>query len=143
MLFLGGYEFLDPPPQITAKGVVAAPSDSARKLNARIAFFYPYTAITPAMCMYVTGIGSQYLVTMRGAEASTSTVTATTGSRSRRISPRAASGRSCSITRDTVDAADRAGQARHRQPDRHGADRGRRNAPAISGTISRIVLRSA
>jgi hypothetical protein len=65
MLFSGGYEFLDPPPQVTADGVVPAPSDGARKLNARIAFFYPYTGITPAMCMRVPGIGSQYLVTMR------------------------------------------------------------------------------
>ncbi len=51
MLFAGGYEFLDPPPQITADGAVAVPGDGARKLNARTAFFYPYTGITPAMCM--------------------------------------------------------------------------------------------
>ena len=65
MLFTGGYEFLDPPPQLTADGAVPAPSDGARKLNARTAFFYPYTGITPAMCMRVPGIGSQYLVAMR------------------------------------------------------------------------------
>jgi hypothetical protein len=65
MLFAGGYEFLDPPPQVTADGAVPSPSDGARKLNARIAFFYPYTGITPAMCMRVPGIGSQYLVAMR------------------------------------------------------------------------------
>ena len=64
-LFAGGYDFLDPPPQITAKGVVPSPSDGARKLNARIAWFYPYTGVTPAMCMRLTGIGSQYLVAMR------------------------------------------------------------------------------
>ena len=34
-------------------------------LNARIAFFYPYTGITPAMCMRLPGIGSQYLIAMR------------------------------------------------------------------------------
>jgi hypothetical protein len=68
MLFLGGYEFLDPPPQITADGVVRSPSDGARKLNARIAFFYPYTGITPAMCMRLTGIGSQYVMAMRGGD---------------------------------------------------------------------------
>ena len=66
-LFVGGYDFLDPPPQITAKGVVPGPSDGARKLNARIAWFYPYTGISPAMCMRLTGIGSQYLVAMRDA----------------------------------------------------------------------------
>jgi hypothetical protein len=47
MLFVGGYEFLDPPPQITADGAVPVPGDGARKLNARTAFFYPYTGITP------------------------------------------------------------------------------------------------
>jgi hypothetical protein len=68
MLFIGGYEFLDPPPQITAEGVVPSPSDGARKLNSRIAFFYPYTGITPAMCMRLTGIGSQYVMAMRGGD---------------------------------------------------------------------------
>ncbi|WP_401000613.1 DUF1254 domain-containing protein [Agromyces sp. GXQ0307] len=68
MLFLGGYEFLAPPPEITPEGVVAVPDDGARKLNARIAFFYPYTGITPAMCMRLTGIGSQYLIAVRDAD---------------------------------------------------------------------------
>jgi len=65
MLFVGGYQFLDPPPEITPDGPVPYPSDGARKLNARIAFFYPYTGITPAMCMHLTGIGSQYVMAMR------------------------------------------------------------------------------
>jgi hypothetical protein len=65
MLFVGGYQFLDPPAQITADGPVPGPSDGARKLNSRIAFFYPATGITPAMCMRLTGIGSQYLIAMR------------------------------------------------------------------------------
>ena len=68
MLFVGGYEFMDPPPQITADGAVPSPSDGARKLNARIAFFYPYTGITPAMCMRLTHIGSQYVIAMRDAD---------------------------------------------------------------------------
>lgn len=68
MLFAGGYDFLAPPPEITPNGVQPVPSDGARKLNARIAFFYPYTGITPAMCMRLTGIGSQYLIAMRDAE---------------------------------------------------------------------------
>jgi hypothetical protein len=67
-LFKGGYEFLDPPPQITADGVVAAESDGARKLNSRTAFFYLATVITPAMCMRLTGIGSQYLLATRDSE---------------------------------------------------------------------------
>ena len=68
MLFTGGYEFLDPPPQITAEGVIPSPSDGALKLNARIAFFYPYTGITPAMCMRLPGIGSQYLIASRDSD---------------------------------------------------------------------------
>jgi hypothetical protein len=68
MLFVGGYDFLDPPPQIGADGGVAGPSDGARKLNARTAFFYPYTGITPAMCMRIPGIASQYLITMRSGD---------------------------------------------------------------------------
>jgi hypothetical protein len=64
MLFVGGYEFLDPPPELTADGAVTGPSDGARKLNARTAFFYPYTGITPAMCMRLPGLGSQYLIAM-------------------------------------------------------------------------------
>ena len=68
MLFTGGYQFLDPPPEITADGPVAGPSDGARKLNSRIAFFYPATGITPAMCMRLTGIGSQYLIAMHDSD---------------------------------------------------------------------------
>jgi hypothetical protein len=62
MLWEGGYEFLTAPPMITANGVEQCPSDGARKINARIAFLYPYTGITPAMCMRLTGIGSQYIL---------------------------------------------------------------------------------
>jgi len=66
-LFVGGYEFLTPPPDITADGVKPHPSDGARKLNSRIAFFYPATGDTPAMCMRLTGVGSQYLLAARDA----------------------------------------------------------------------------
>jgi hypothetical protein len=62
-----GYEFLTPPPLITANGVEQSPSDGARKHNARIAFFYAYTGVTPAMCMRLTGIGSQYVFATRDA----------------------------------------------------------------------------
>lgn len=60
-LFVGGYEFLMPPPRITDQGVESYPNDGARKLNARTAMFYVATGITPAMCMRLEGIGSQYL----------------------------------------------------------------------------------
>ncbi len=67
-LFVGGYEFLNPPPQITAEGAIAGPSDGARKLSARTNFFYMATGTTPAMCMRLTGIGSQYIYAMRDGE---------------------------------------------------------------------------
>ena len=67
MLWVGGYEFLTPPPEITAEGVKQRPSDGARKLNSRSAFYYPATGNTPAMCMRLTGIGSQYLMASRDA----------------------------------------------------------------------------
>jgi hypothetical protein len=47
-LFAGGYEFLDP-------------DTGARLLGARTAFFYIATGITPAMCMELPEVGSQYL----------------------------------------------------------------------------------
>ena len=64
MLFVGGYQFLDPPPEITPDGPVPYPSDGARKLDSRTSFFYMATGTTPAMCMRLTGIGSQYLYAM-------------------------------------------------------------------------------
>ena len=60
-LFVGGYEFLTTPPQITKDGVEPFPSDGARKLNSRTWFFYLATGITPAMCMRLENVGSQYL----------------------------------------------------------------------------------
>ena len=60
-LFTGGYEFMTPPPEITKEGVKPYPSDGARKLNARTWFFYLATGITPAMCMRLENLGSQYL----------------------------------------------------------------------------------
>jgi len=69
-LWVGGYQFLTPPPEITAEGVVQHESDGARKLNSRIAFLYPATGVTPAMCMRLTGIGSQYLIASRDADGS-------------------------------------------------------------------------
>jgi len=62
MLFVGGYNFETPPPQVSADGVITPyPATGARTLNARTAMFFYATGITPAMCMRLTGIGSQYL----------------------------------------------------------------------------------
>ncbi|MBW2556323.1 MAG: DUF1254 domain-containing protein [Deltaproteobacteria bacterium] len=62
MLFEGGYEFLNPPPSITKEGIIQSPNSGARKLHSRTSFFYTATGITPAMCMLLTGVGSQYLI---------------------------------------------------------------------------------
>jgi hypothetical protein len=60
-LWEGGYEFLNPPPTITKEGVKPLPNSGARKLHARTTFLYYATGITPAMCMRLTGVGSQYI----------------------------------------------------------------------------------
>ena len=62
MLFVGGFEFTNPPPEITPEGVKPYPNKGARRLHSRTSMFYTATAITPAMCMRLTGVGSQYLV---------------------------------------------------------------------------------
>jgi hypothetical protein len=61
-LFVTGYEFETPIPLITPEGVKPFPRTGYRTLDARSAFFYGVTGITPAMAMRLTGIGSQYLL---------------------------------------------------------------------------------
>ena len=60
-LFISGSEFETPIPMITREGVKPFPPTGYRTLDARTAFFYGITGITPAMAMRLTGIGSQYL----------------------------------------------------------------------------------
>jgi len=67
MLFVGGYEFETPPPMVTREGIVPYPNTGARTLNPRTTFFIGYTGITPAMCMRIPGIGSQYLLATKDA----------------------------------------------------------------------------
>jgi hypothetical protein len=62
MLFVGGFEFTNPPPMLTPDGIKPFPDKGARQLHSRTSFFYTATAVTPAMCMRLTGVGSQYLV---------------------------------------------------------------------------------
>jgi len=64
MLFATGYEFETPIPMITPEGAKPFPATGYRQLDARTAFFYGVTAITPAMAMRLPGIGSTYLWTM-------------------------------------------------------------------------------
>ena len=62
MLFVGGFDFTNPPPMITAEGLQPFPNKGARQLHSRTSFFYTATGITPAMCMRLTNVGSQYLI---------------------------------------------------------------------------------
>ena len=68
LMFGRGYNFETPPPLVTEEGIKPFPPTGARALNARTMFFYGYTGITPAMCMRLTGIGSQYLVASKDAD---------------------------------------------------------------------------
>ena len=64
MLWVGGYDFETPPPEVSATGAITVnPPTGARTLNSRTAMFFYATDITPAMVMRLTGIGSQYLGT--------------------------------------------------------------------------------
>ncbi len=67
-LWVGGYSFETPPPLVTKDGIEPLPATGARTLNARTSFFYAYTGITPAMCMRLTGVGSQYIVAFKDSE---------------------------------------------------------------------------
>jgi hypothetical protein len=60
-LFVGGYNFMQPPPEVTKEGVKPYPYTGAHTLDARAAFFYVATGVTPAMVMRLPNIGSQYL----------------------------------------------------------------------------------
>jgi len=64
-LWVGGYGFETPPPLVTKDGIEPLPATGARTQNARTSFFYAYTGITPAMCMRLTGVGSQYIVAFK------------------------------------------------------------------------------
>ncbi len=63
-LFVSGYEFETPIPEITKDGAKPYPATGYRLLDSRTAFFYGVTGITPGMAMRVPGIGSQYLWTL-------------------------------------------------------------------------------
>lgn len=60
MLFATGSEFETPIPEITREGAKPFPPTGYRTLDARTAFFYYITGISPAMAMRLTGVGSQY-----------------------------------------------------------------------------------
>ncbi len=65
MLWVGGYTFETPPPMVTKTGIEPFPTTGARKLHSRTSFLYAATGVSPAMCMRLTGLGSQYLMAVR------------------------------------------------------------------------------
>jgi len=67
-LFVTGYQFETPIPQITKEGVKPYPPTGYRTMDARTTFFYGVTGITPAMAMRLTGVGSQYLLAVVDAD---------------------------------------------------------------------------
>lgn len=67
-LFVTGYEFETPIPEITREGAKPFPPTGYRTLDARTNFFYGVTGITPGMAMRLPGIGSQYLWTLVDAD---------------------------------------------------------------------------
>jgi hypothetical protein len=62
MLFVGGSGFETQPPSVTKTAIKPYAPTGHRKLDARFAFFYAATGVTPAMCMLLPDIGSQYLL---------------------------------------------------------------------------------
>lgn len=47
---------------MTKEGLKPYPPTGHRTLDARFGFFYVATGVTPAMCMLLTDVGSQYLL---------------------------------------------------------------------------------
>ena len=67
MLWAGGYKLETPPPLVTKEGINRYSATGVRKHTSRTAF-YPATVTTPAMCMRLTGVGSQYLIASKDAD---------------------------------------------------------------------------
>jgi hypothetical protein len=67
-MWVGGYDFETPPPLVTDEGIKPFPPTGVRALHSRIAWFYAYTGVTPAMCMRLTGVGSQYVFAFKDAD---------------------------------------------------------------------------
>ena len=145
-LFVTGYEFETPIPMITREGVKPFPPTGYRTLDARTAFFYGVTGITPAMAMRLPGIGSQYLFAMLDAEqelfrrrqdlqgdAAQGHSRRRTSGRSRSTTTRRAR---CSTRRSVIRA--RAARAIHRPPPRRAPTARRR---CTSGPSSRTACK--
>jgi hypothetical protein len=67
-MWVGGYNFETPPPLVTKDGIKPYDPTGVRALHSRVAWFYGYTGVTPAMCMRLTGVGSQYVFAFSDAD---------------------------------------------------------------------------
>jgi hypothetical protein len=67
-MWVGGYNFETPPPLVTKERITPFPPTGVRALHSRVAWFYGYTGVTPAMCMRLTGVGSQYIFAFKDAD---------------------------------------------------------------------------
>jgi hypothetical protein len=67
-MWVGGYNFETPPPRVTEDGIEPFSPTGVRALHSRVAWFYGYTGVTPAMCMRLTGVGSQYVFAFKDAD---------------------------------------------------------------------------
>jgi hypothetical protein len=67
-MWVGGYDFETPPPRVTEAGIEPFEPPGVRALHSRVAWFYGYTGVTPAMCMRLTGVGSQYVFAFTDAD---------------------------------------------------------------------------
>ena len=93
-LFVGGYEFLDPPPQITADGAGPRPRATVPASSAPAPTSSTWPPASHRRCACASPASARSTSTRCAtAKASTSTAPATIASRSRPTSPRAGSGR--------------------------------------------------
>ena len=140
-LFVGGYEFMTPPPEITKDGLKPIRATAHASSMPGIWFFYSVTGITPAMCMRLANVGSQYLENFRDSQGNAVRWQQDLqGHACRPIFPPPGSGRSpcmtirrarCSTRRNAIHA--RAARAiRHPPPRRTPTDRRRSTLPRHS-----------
>ena len=128
-MWVGGYNFETPPPLVTEDGIKPFPPTGVRALHSRVAWFYGYTGVTPAMCMRLTGVGSQYIFAFKDADGNR-----LDGGKTYQVTlpPDIPAARFWSITalrhRDALDAADAAALPAGRKPvlSDTGGDRERR-----------------
>ena len=67
-MWVGGYTFETPPPLVTEDGIKPFPRDWRSDAALPYRVVLRHTGVTPAMCMRLTGVGSQYLIAFKDAD---------------------------------------------------------------------------